>query len=571
MKKLLSFLATLPVILIVMTSEVSASFKDVPANHPYREAIDYVQSQGIVSGYPDGTFQMDRALNRAEFTKFVVSSRKDSSQIDTCVNSDTFYKKKIFSDIEPGVWFEKYFCVAKLEKIIAGYPDGTSRPTQGIIFAEAAKILVNSYGFEVPAGDPWFIPYIEKLKALKGIPQTLASIRDPIQQGTKPITRGEIAAMIFLLKDIRDTVSSPDGKFSLRIPQKSLPPGVDLSSISVRALPRDQNPVEEVNGAPMVFYTLEPDGLTFNEPIDFQITTPTLMNTIPMVFLVSGDSFDMIPEPAIEIDQERQQAVLSGQLAHFSSLGMAFISLYQVSLVPLGTQTVGVPFTAKANFTYTGFPNTFTRVGTTDSIIITDATLLRGTFVGVAPVSDVPRSQVLTTGTQTYTADLTCPNAGSEDLHYQADLRLSYRHGTKDSSVTLTVASLPMNFTCLSEPTVKLADPDRLSCRGAQLLDPPSGMAMKVMKLPNGECIPLYQKQGVAEFPADVCAENNYHTYSFEDVTLLSGSTLRDPDVAPKVSITPGYPTECGFGKVSDVKKGTIYVQPAQFNFFNNL
>src|SRR3989338_4055668 len=55
-----------------------ASFPDVPTNHPNREAIEYVQAQKIVGGYPDGTYQPNKTINRAEFAKILEESIPDA-------------------------------------------------------------------------------------------------------------------------------------------------------------------------------------------------------------------------------------------------------------------------------------------------------------------------------------------------------------------------------------------------------------------------------------------------------------------------------------------------------------
>ena len=57
-------------------------FDDVLDLHPYSEAILYVQSENIVSGYGDGTFRPERSVTRAEFTKIVVEAQFEDQAID---------------------------------------------------------------------------------------------------------------------------------------------------------------------------------------------------------------------------------------------------------------------------------------------------------------------------------------------------------------------------------------------------------------------------------------------------------------------------------------------------------
>ncbi len=70
-------------VLILSAQTTHATFSDVSSKYPYSEAILYMQSSGIVSGYLDGTFRPNAKINRAEFTKIVVSSIKNvGSQVD---------------------------------------------------------------------------------------------------------------------------------------------------------------------------------------------------------------------------------------------------------------------------------------------------------------------------------------------------------------------------------------------------------------------------------------------------------------------------------------------------------
>jgi hypothetical protein len=46
-------------------------FTDVPASHPFRDEIAWAVSEGIVAGYPDGTFKGDREVTRQAFVTFL--------------------------------------------------------------------------------------------------------------------------------------------------------------------------------------------------------------------------------------------------------------------------------------------------------------------------------------------------------------------------------------------------------------------------------------------------------------------------------------------------------------------
>ena len=49
-------------------------FADVKSTHPYNAAIRWGKETAVVDGYPDGTFKPDRGINRAEFLKIILES-----------------------------------------------------------------------------------------------------------------------------------------------------------------------------------------------------------------------------------------------------------------------------------------------------------------------------------------------------------------------------------------------------------------------------------------------------------------------------------------------------------------
>jgi len=166
----------------VWANAALAIFSDVPMQHPNAKAIRFVQEQGIVGGYPDGTYRPQQPINRAEFIKilvFAILKQDPTAQAESC-----------FPDVENGVWFHAPVCYAKLMNIISGFPDGTFKPTQNISLAEAAKIVANSFKLPVKSGEPWFQPFIDALQEKNAIPVTL---QDP----TQLLTRGEMAEIIY--------------------------------------------------------------------------------------------------------------------------------------------------------------------------------------------------------------------------------------------------------------------------------------------------------------------------------------------------------------------------------------
>lgn len=162
-------------------------FTDVPETHGNYKAISFVQDEGIVSGYEDGTYKPEQRINRAEFTKIIISATFSGEEIDICEEEHSF------TDVSQSDWFADFVCTAKSHEIIGGYPDGTFRPSQFVNFAEAAKIVVGAFDIETDPEDHlsiWWRPYVFALARIGGLPTTFS---DPNQQ----LTRGDMAEIIY--------------------------------------------------------------------------------------------------------------------------------------------------------------------------------------------------------------------------------------------------------------------------------------------------------------------------------------------------------------------------------------
>jgi hypothetical protein len=153
--------------------------------HPNQEAIEYVYDEGIVDGYSDGTYQPNKTINRAEFTKIIVGTLYHAEDIETCESASI-----PFSDMTVSAWYAPYICMAWQENLISGYPDNTFRPEQNITFVEAAKIIDISFDGEYIDASPWYKPYVKNLSNFGVIPTTIERLE-------KNITRGEMAEMIW--------------------------------------------------------------------------------------------------------------------------------------------------------------------------------------------------------------------------------------------------------------------------------------------------------------------------------------------------------------------------------------
>ncbi len=174
-----------------LPKDFAGPFSDVSGDYVNAEAITYLKDNGVVSGYPDGTYQPANEINRAEFTKIVMGA----------LYTDLKATKDCFPDVKKDQWFAPYVCKAKETSVIAGYPDGTFKPENKITFSEASKIVANALAGGAAGGvapdataENWYKPYVETLQIRNAIPLS-------VQFFDENITRDEMAEMIYRLKD----------------------------------------------------------------------------------------------------------------------------------------------------------------------------------------------------------------------------------------------------------------------------------------------------------------------------------------------------------------------------------
>lgn len=115
--------------------KITKTFTDVPADAWYAKAVNTLASLGMLGGYPDGTFQPDRTITRAEFA-VVALAFTDGGSGDSCS----------FTDVNRNDWFYQYAAQASTYGWIGGYPDGSFRPNNKITRAEVSVIVNNMLG-----------------------------------------------------------------------------------------------------------------------------------------------------------------------------------------------------------------------------------------------------------------------------------------------------------------------------------------------------------------------------------------------------------------------------------------
>lgn len=66
-----------------MESEIHKIFPDVPENHWAYEYVDGLAAQGVIEGYPDGSFGGNRLMTRYEFAAMLYRAMENGAQLDS--------------------------------------------------------------------------------------------------------------------------------------------------------------------------------------------------------------------------------------------------------------------------------------------------------------------------------------------------------------------------------------------------------------------------------------------------------------------------------------------------------
>ena len=73
--------------MLLPSSVLGQGFRDVSAALPYARAIEALKERGVIEGYADGTFRAGSEINRAEFLKIALEAREDDAAL---MGSDCF-------------------------------------------------------------------------------------------------------------------------------------------------------------------------------------------------------------------------------------------------------------------------------------------------------------------------------------------------------------------------------------------------------------------------------------------------------------------------------------------------
>lgn len=203
-EKLIMFLALFScalfaIYVLALTVHAQEAPSDIAGN-TNAEAITYLYERGVIGGYSDGTFKPRNGINRAELAKILVTAKGANPTVDQYHDC--------FSDVTTE-WFAPYVCYAKEQGWVAGYSDGSYRPSNPVITVEAIKMILNAQDISASAStsentytdvdtNAWYAPFVQTANS-KGL---LEIARGKLNVNNN-MTRGGVAEMIYRALSIK--------------------------------------------------------------------------------------------------------------------------------------------------------------------------------------------------------------------------------------------------------------------------------------------------------------------------------------------------------------------------------
>lgn len=226
MKNLLKALMAVAVA-IIGTVPVFA-FPDVSETYWAAPQIKLLSEQGVIVGYPDGTFKPDADVTRAEFAAMAIRALgQQHTKVAQPIN---------FSDIDENHWaYEDIQKAVYFDLISAGKEGELFRPEESVSRAESMSVAVNALTTETISTEKakevlermyidantipeWFIIPAGKAEIL-GMIVVAPSAKKAALEAERPATRAEVAAILF--KMMEQAKLNPNAKLAEAMRKKT--------------------------------------------------------------------------------------------------------------------------------------------------------------------------------------------------------------------------------------------------------------------------------------------------------------------------------------------------------------
>ena len=146
MKKLLALVLALVMTLSLAVVGSNAAFKDAEkVNASYAEAVDVLAGMKVFQGYPDGSFQPEGSITRAEVAA-IVYRLYTADVADKQASLYATYNK--FTDMDGAAWAKGYIGYCGNAGLIKGYDAKTFGPADKVTGYQALAMILRAVGYD---------------------------------------------------------------------------------------------------------------------------------------------------------------------------------------------------------------------------------------------------------------------------------------------------------------------------------------------------------------------------------------------------------------------------------------
>jgi PKD repeat protein len=124
----------------VPAGPATATFSDVPTDYWAFNYVEYAVSQGVVLGYPDGTYKPTEPVTRDQMAVFIARAIAGGDS-----GVPAFTGTPSFSDVDASNWALNYVEYAVSQGVVLGYPDGTYRPGDSVTRDQMAVFVARAF------------------------------------------------------------------------------------------------------------------------------------------------------------------------------------------------------------------------------------------------------------------------------------------------------------------------------------------------------------------------------------------------------------------------------------------
>ena len=226
MKNLLKALLSVAVIAIGVMPALA--FPDVSKDYWAASQINLLSEQGVIVGYPDGTFKPDANVTRAEFAAMAIRAlgQQHTKIAQPITYADVDENYWAYQDIQKAVYFDL---------ISNSKENDLFRPEDSVSRAESLSVAVNALTTETISTDKakevlerryidantipeWFLIPAGKAEIL-GMIVVAPSAKKAALEADRPATRAEVAAILF--KMMEQAKLNPNAKLAEAMRKKT--------------------------------------------------------------------------------------------------------------------------------------------------------------------------------------------------------------------------------------------------------------------------------------------------------------------------------------------------------------